>query len=61
VRYSEFEVEIDAAALKLEMDLTALELETDVAALKLEMDTAESTPSQVVCQEISKQEWYSAD
>jgi hypothetical protein len=52
VRYSESEVETDVAAL---------ELETDADALELEMDTAKCTPSQVVCQEISKQERYSAD
>jgi hypothetical protein len=45
--YSESEVEMDVAALKLEMDTTALELKTDTAALKLEMETD-------VSQEISK-------
>jgi hypothetical protein len=35
------------------------EVETDTTALEFEMDTTIS--GQVVCQEISNQEWYSAD
>jgi hypothetical protein len=42
------------------MDTTSLELETDAAALELKT-TSTSAFDQVVCQEISKQERYSAD
>jgi hypothetical protein len=46
---------------EVEMGVTALELEMDAAANELKMDTVESTSGQVVCQEISKHEQYSAD
>jgi hypothetical protein len=61
--YSESEVEIDAATLKLETDATTLKLETDAAALELETDTSALDLETVtdVSQEISKQERYSAD
>jgi hypothetical protein len=55
VGYSESEVEIDdMASLELETDVAPLELETDADPLELETETD-------VSQEISKQEWYSAD
>jgi hypothetical protein len=49
--YSEFEVATNVAALELEMDMATLELEM----------AAVSASSQVVCQEISKHEKYSAN
>jgi hypothetical protein len=53
-RYSESEVETDAADLELETDAATLKLEMDSTAPKLETETD-------VSQEISKQERYSAD
>jgi hypothetical protein len=41
-------------SLELETDVAPLELKTDAAPLELETETD-------VSQEISKQEWYSAD
>jgi hypothetical protein len=51
VRYSKFTVEMDTMALELATYVTALELET----------TSATASSKVLCQEILKQERYSAD